>query len=301
MTAHTPAPALRLIDRPYLLLIFATAQWGANTLFGRLAVGEISPMQLGTLRWLFVAVVLGWFTRRELAADWASLMTRPWLVIMLGATGFTGFTAFLYLAAHHTTAANMSIIQGSMPLFVFSFAWAIHGRPIGRAQAAGMVLALLGVALVASRGDLAVLTGLAFNIGDLYMIGATICYAIYTVGLESRPKASAISFFMVAVVAAFLTSLPLLAIEAMTAPVHWPTPTGWLLTLVVAIFPSCLAQLSFIRGVQLIGPGRAGMFVNLIPVFGASMAVVFLGEPFGWHQGAGLALVMAGIVLAQRR
>lgn len=293
-------PKAGLLDRPYLLLTLATLQWSANTIAGRLAVGEIAPMLLTTLRWLIVSVVLMVVLRRDFREDWVALRARPWLLLLLGSTGYTGFAALLYLAAHYTTAANMAIIQGAMPLFVFSLAFAVRGRPIGLAQAIGMALALFGVVVVATRGDLAVLAALDFNVGDIFMVLATVCYAVYTVGLESRPVVRALSFFTMAVTAAFVTSVPLAIAEAATVGFAWPTAKGWLLTVLIAVFPSFLAQVFFIRGVELIGPGRAGIFINLIPVFGAGMAVAFLGEPFGWYQGAGLVMVMAGIVFAQR-
>lgn len=298
---ETHRSVLRLFDRPYLLLTLAALQWAANTIAGRLAVGEILPMQLAVMRWGIAFAVLVVINRRTFLEDWPQMRARPWLLLLLGGSGFTGFTAFFYAAAHFTTAANMSIIQGSMPLFVFSFAYVLRHRPVGPAQGLGMALALAGVVMVATHGDLAVARTLAFNIGDVFMVGATICYAIYTVGLEGRPAVGSLSFFTAMAGVAFVTSLPLVAVEAATVPFWLPTPTGWLITLLVAIFPSFLGQVFFIRGVELIGPGRAGVFINLIPVFGAAMAVVFLGEPFDWSQALGLALVMAGIVLSQRR
>lgn len=287
-------------SRPYLLLTLAALQWGANTVAGRLAVGEITPMLLVSLRWGLVLLLLAAINRRPFAADWPRLRTRPGLLLLLGLTGYTAFTAFFYAAAHHTTGANMSIIQGAMPLFVFSLAFVLRGRPIGPMQGAGMLLALAGVALVGTRGDWEVARTLAFNLGDVFMVGATASYAIYTVGLEDRPEVGSLSFFEAMVAVALVTSLPLTLIEAATTGTFWPTPKGWLITILVTIFPSFVAQVFFIRGVELIGPGRAGIFVNLIPIFGAAMAVVFLGEPFGWYQGVGLTLVMVGIVLAQR-
>ena len=301
MSGEASLGAPRVFDRPYLLLTLAALQWAANTVAGRLAVGEILPMQLVVLRWGIVFAVLVVINRRAFLAEWPLMKGRPGLLLLLGVSGYTGFTAFFYGAAHFTTGANMSIIQGAFPLFVFSFAFLVRGRPISPGQALGMVAALLGVGLVAIRGDLAVARTLAFNLGDLFMVGATVAYAIYTIGLEERPQVSSLSFFTAMAGVAFLTSLPLLAVEAAMMPFSLPTPKGWVITVLVAIFPSFLAQVFFIRGVELIGPGRAGVFINLIPVFGAAMAVVFLGEAFGWYQGVGLALVMAGIVLAQKR
>jgi drug/metabolite transporter (DMT)-like permease len=80
---------------------------------------------------------------------------------------------------------------------------------------------------------------------------------------------------------------------------QWPTPKGWLITLYIAVFPSFLSQLFFMRGVDLIGPGRAGIFVNLVPVFSAILAVLILGEAFQAYHALALALVLGGIVLAE--
>ncbi len=290
-----------LWSQPYLLLTLASLQWAANTVAGRLAVGEITPMLLVSLRWGIVLALLATFNRRAFAADLPKLRVRPWLLLLLGLTGYTGFTAFFYGAAHFTTGANMSIFQGAMPFFVFSLAWIVRGRAIRPLQGIGMTVALAGVVLVGVRADLEVLRTLAFNIGDLFMIGATISYAIYTVGLEDRPQVASLSLFQAMVAVALVTSLPLTIAEAATTGTFWPTPKGWIITILVSIFPSFLAQVFYIRGVELIGPGRAGVFVNLIPVFGAAMAVGFLGEPFGWYQTVGLVLVMGGIVLSQKR
>ena len=290
-----------LWQRPYPLLTLASLQWAANTVAGRLAVGEITPMLLVTLRWGFVLAFLLVFNARALAADAPAMRAKPWLLFLLGLSGYTGFTAFFYAAAHHTSGANMSIVQGSMPFFVFSLAFLVRGRRVGLMQGLGMLFGVAGVALVATRADLEVIRTLSFNLGDLFMVGATVSYAIYTVGLEDRPQVASLSLFTALVAVALVTSLPLTLVEAATSGTFWPTPKGWIITLLVSIFPSFLAQVFYIRGVELIGPGRAGIFVNLIPVFGAAMAVAFLGEPFGWYQAAGLALVMAGIVLAQRR
>ncbi len=297
----TPADGSGLWARPYFLLTLAALQWAANTVAGRLAVGEITPMLLVTLRWGLVLVLLAVIHRRGFAADWPKLKPRPGLLLLLGLTGYTGFTAFFYGAAHFTSGANMSIVQGSMPFFVFTLAFLVRGRRVGLAQGLGMALGVAGVALVATRADWDVVRTLAFNLGDLFMIGATVSYAVYTVGLEDRPQVASLSLFTAMVAVALLTSLPLTLIEAATTGTFWPTPKGWLITVLVTIFPSFLAQIFYIRGVELIGPGRAGIFVNLIPVFGAGMAVVFLAEPFGWYQAVGLALVMTGIVLAQKR
>src|SRR4051794_40399391 len=88
--------------------------------------------------------------------------------------------------------------------------------------------------------------------------------------------------------------------EVILSAVVWPTPKGWLILLYVALVPSLLSQMFYMRGVELIGPGRAGLFVNLVPIFGALLVVLLLGEPFRAYHALALALVLGGIWLAER-
>jgi drug/metabolite transporter (DMT)-like permease len=168
-------------------------------------------------------------------------------------------------------------------------------------QIAGVVVTLVGVLVVASRGDLAVLASLSFNFGDVLMLVGAACYAGYTLSLRRRPDVPGMTFFFLMALGAFLSSLPLLAIEALIGRTQWPTLQGWAVLLFVGLAPSLIAQRCFMRGVELIGPGRAGLFVNLVPVFGAFLSVVILGEAFGLYHAVALALVLAGILLAEQR
>ena len=131
------------------------------------------------------------------------------------------------------------------------------------------------------------------------MLIACFFYAAYSVGLSRRPKVSALGLFAVLATAAWLASLPLVAIE--TWQIGWqnPTTTGWVLVLLVTIFPSFISQICFIHSVSLIGPGRAGIFVNLVPIFASIMAVIFLNESFEIYHALALTMVLAGIGLSE--
>ena len=304
MTA-TPANGLghRLIDsvssRPYVLLVFTMLGWGGNAVAGRAAVGEVSPMVLTALRWAIVLGVLAIVCRRQIAAGWAGVRAQWLAVLLMGAGGYTAFNALYFTAAHHTTAVNLSIIQGALPVFVLVGALILHRTPIRLGQALGMIVTLVGIAVVASKGDIHALARLRFNVGDIMMLGCCALYAGFTLALRGRPGMSGVAFFSGLAVAAFTTSLPLVALEAWTGGLQWPTAKGWMLLTYIAVLPTALAQMAFMRAVELIGPGRAGLFINLVPIFGALMAVVILREPFGVHHAAALALVLAGILLAE--
>jgi drug/metabolite transporter (DMT)-like permease len=286
--------------RAYLLLAFTALCWGGNAVFGRMAVGEISPMALVTARWLGVSVLLALFAHRQLRRDWPALRPHLFLISSLGVLGFTSFNALFYVAAHYTTAVNIGIIQGSMPMIVLLGVFLAYRTRITGLQVAGAVVTMTGVVIVGSGGSLARLAALAVNFGDLLMLGACVLYAGYTVALRKRPASSALGLFAVMAFAAFLASLPLVFAEASLGQFQWPTGKGMIIVALVTLFPSFLAQIFFIQGVTLIGPGRAGVFVNLVPVFASILAVVLLDEPFEVFHAVALGLVLGGIWLSER-
>ncbi len=218
----------------------------------------------------------------------------------MGTFGYTVFNVLFYVAAHHTSAINLGIIQAVMPIFIFLIAFVRFRTPVSALQAVGVTAAVVGVTLVAARGDWHNLLATQFNEGDLIMIGASLLYAAYAVALRSRPASSALAFFAVMAGAAFVTSIPFALYEWLAGDLIWPNGTGWGLIVAIALLPSLLSQLMFMRGVELIGPGRAGLFVNLTPVLSAALAVLLLGEQFHWYHAAALGLVFGGIWLSER-
>ena len=286
--------------RAYLLLSFTALCWGFNAIFGRLAVGEISPMALVAARWIGVSLLVMLLAHRHLRRDWPVLRPHLVLVASLGVLAFTSFNALFYVAAHYTTAVNIGILQGSVPMFILVGAFAVYRTRVTGLQIAGVALTAIGVVIVGSGGSLERLAALAVNFGDVLMVIACLLYAGYTVALRKRPPVSALGLFAVMAFAAFAASLPLVFGEILLGQFQWPTLTGWVIVALVTLFPSLLAQLAFIQGVTLIGPGRAGVFVNLVPVFASILAVVILDEPFELYHALALSLVLGGILLSER-
>jgi drug/metabolite transporter (DMT)-like permease len=285
--------------KAYLLLSFTTVCWGANAIFGKVAVGEISPMLLVSLRWLGVLLLLLVFARRQIRQDWPILRQNLLYVCLMGSVGFTFFNALFYQAAHTTSAINIGILQGSIPIFVLLGTILFYQSRISDLQFSGVAITLCGVVIVASGGDLAQLRELSVNRGDILMLLACFFYAAYSLGLSRRPAVSALGLFAAMALVAFLASLPLLAVEISQTGFKPPTLTGWTVVALVSLLPSFVAQIFFIHSVSLIGPGRAGVFVNLVPVFASIMAVVFLQESFELFHAVSLGLVLGGIGLSE--
>lgn len=293
------AARIRALDTAYVHLVLATLMWSGNSVAGRLIVGHASPMVVTALRWFLTTAVLMTFMPPRLAADWRLLRPKLGLIAVLGVGGYTGFNALFYAAAHTTSAVNISILQGAIPIFVFLIAVLFLGQRLRLGQIAGLTLGLCGVLAVATDLDPARLLAFQFKAGDLFILGASALYAVYTVLLRQRPAVSGLSLFTAMAMAASLACVPLIIGEMLAGALQWPTVQGWVILAYIALFPSFLGQLHYMRAVELVGPARAGLFTNLVPVMGALMGAA-IGEPFGLAQLAGLVLVVGGILWAEK-
>ena len=298
--ADPPVPARKLYSNAYLLLALTMLFWGGNAIAARLAVGEISPMVLTAGRWFVVVIFIALFLRKEVREVLPVLKERWLFALMMGTFGYTMFNAMMYVAGHYTSAVNITLLQGAIPIFTLIGAFFAYGTPVRGVQIIGIIVTMIGVAVTASGGSFERLAALAINFGDVLMVAACALYAGYTVALKKRPAISGLAFFSGMAFAAALVSLPFVVAEIAIGKAQWPGLKGLMILTYVAIGPSFLAQVFFMRAVELIGPGRAGLFANLVPVIGAVLAVLILGEPFGWHHAVSMVLVLGGIAIAER-
>nr|WP_194246380.1 DMT family transporter [Martelella limonii] len=285
----------------YLLLTITALLWGGNMTAGKLAVGHVSPMVLNFLRWTMAAIVLSLFSAPQLRKDWP-VVRRNWPAILaFGAVGYTGYNAFIYSGLKLTSAINVSMIQAILPFCILAINFALFRTRSTIMQMSGFLLTLAGVATVVSQGELRKVLHLDLNLGDLLALAAALCYSGYTVALRWKPpldwRVMVISFCGGAVVA----SVPLMLLEMSAGAAIFPHDAiGFGVVIYAGLFPSLISQAFFIRGVDVIGANRAGIFINLIPVFGTIIAVLVLGEELAGFHAIALVLVISGIALAQR-
>lgn len=290
-----------MVMRAYLLLTLTTFFWGANAIAGKLAVGHISPMLLTSVRWGMALAILLCFALPQVKRDRAGI-ARHWLMLtLLGAFGFAAFNITLYSALEFTSAINVVIEQAGMPIVIFLANFLLFRIRVTGAQILGFLLTVAGVAVAASSGSLERLMALELNKGDAIMLFGVLLYGGYTVALRFKPEMHWQSLMSVMALAAFITSLPFTLWEISRDAVIWPDTRGWMVAAYTAIFPSLVAQVYFIRGTELIGSNRAGLFINLVPIFGTLMSVLILGEILHLYHVLALTLVIGGIALAERR
>jgi len=293
--------ALWAYDRAWLLMIITTMLWGGNGVASRLAVGRITPMSLVFIRWLAVCVLLGFALYPQIRTHRAEIYRRRWCILLMSGFGFTGFTVLFYISAYYTTAVNITLLQSSIPPMVLLLSIVIVGVRPTIMQLVGMAVTLVGVALIATHGEPLKIMQTQFNYGDILILIACVFYAGYTFSLRTRPALPQLVFFTALAFAALVTSFPFMLAEAATGNFHWPTPSGWLVLAFVALGPSLASQLLYMRAVELIGPNRAGLFSNLVPIFGALFAVLILGEEFHIYHALALVFALTGIWLAEQR
>ncbi|WP_349362677.1 MAG: DMT family transporter [Roseitalea porphyridii] len=285
----------------YVLLVLTTTFWGGNAVAGKLAVGHVSPMILTTLRWAIAVSILLVIAGPQFWADRRKVLRHLPLLFAYGATGFALFNITLYSALNYTTAINVAIWQAAIPMFIFLLNFIIFRTRITIAQMIGFILSVIGVAVVASGGSVERLMELAINFGDVLMALAGLLYAGYSVGLRYKPDLHWKTMMVAMAFAAMVVSLPFAYAEWQSPAGIVPDARGWMVVLYTAIFPAIIAQVFFIRGVEMIGSNRAGLFVNLVPVIGTVLAILVLGEVFGLHHALALVLVIGGIWLAERK
>ncbi len=289
----------RIWGNAWVVLLYTATIWGCNAVAARMATGQISPMCLVFLRWLIVCSIVGYFIRKEVAKD-VHILLRSWKKLLwMGFAGFTGFSALFYLAAYKTTAVNITLLQTSMPPLVTIGAVVFFKEKITGVRLLGMALALSGMVVIATRGELETLTTMTFNLGDIAIVLACILYAAYTLSLRNRPAVPSLVFFFGMSISALASSFPLAMMEIATGHAYWPSTTGFAILIFVTFGPSLTAQLAYMRGVELIGPAKASLFPSLVPAFGALFAVIILGEHFAQYHATALFLGLGGVYLAQ--
>lgn len=303
MPSEPPAAATTPADGPalfaYGLLLMAPLMMASNVVIGRAAAEIMPPVGLAFWRWSLAFVLMLplagaglWRYRQVLRREWPVLL-------VLGALGMGVCGAFVYVGLKTTTATNAGLIYAASPALILLVSAVFRGEAVRPRQVAGIVIAVAGVAAILARGDISALLALRFTTGDLWVLGATIAWAVYSVMLKRQALQMPTFVLFAAITAAGVLCLaPFYLAETLAGrPVAW-TPEALLSVAGVAVFASVLAYSSYQKGVTLIGPARAGPFMYLMPAYAAVLAMLFLDERLALFHLVGFALILTGVMLA---
>ena len=292
----------KLFANPYILLTLTVLFWSGNMVIGRGARGDIPPLAFAFWRWAIAFMLILPLALPHLKEQWP-LLKKGWKpVVFLGLLGVGGYNTFAYMALQNTTATNATLLNSFIPIATIAISWAFLGKHLRRIEGIGVLISLCGAMTIISRGDLAVLTHLNLNVGDLWMLMAVLDWAIYTIGLAWRP-AGVHPMLM-------LGSLTAVGLSALAPAYAWEMMQGQSINLnagsltalaYVGIFPSFIGYIFYNKGVAEVGASQASLFIHLMPVFGTLLSFIFLGEIPLWYHYAGIGLIFTGIWLTMKK
>jgi drug/metabolite transporter (DMT)-like permease len=281
--------------RVYLFLVLANLFWSGNYVVGHLLAGGISPLQLTAIRWAIAAPLLIILAVLIEKPHWRSAL-REWPMHLVQAgLGLIAFCLFSYEALAHTTALNAALVGATNPVLIAVVAALLVRERLRGTSILGLATSLLGVLLILTHGRLLEVFTTEYNVGGLYMLGAVAVWTAYTILGRTLKTAPVTSAAIQSVFAAVL--LAPIALNTSTAITL--DAAGWWGVLYIGIFPSVLSLMLWNISVKKIGAARAGIYLNLMPVFTALMALV-LGTPITLIQILGGALVITGVWLTSR-
>lgn len=304
-SAAGPGSRIRTaIQPPALALALAALFWSGNFVAGRALRGSIDPLTLNFLRWAIALALIAPFVWQNTLAALPALRREWRLILALGATGIATFHVLVYVALQSTTVTSALLILSLTPILMLVGSASLReGRPTAR-QIGGAMISIAGASVLITRGDLDGIASRGFQAGDLWMLTAVVIWAAYSLLLRLRPSDLPSSVTLAASIAAALVMMaPPLIVEIPTMkPFVSLVSLSVMLSIgYVALFASAIAFLLWSWGVSRLGPVRAGQFLHLMPIFGAGLAFLVLGEQPGPVQIAGALLVLTGIAFVEYR
>lgn len=293
---------MRFQPSPYLLLSLTALFWSGNYVTARAMHASMPPVALSFWRWLLAAAILAPFCWRPVLAQWDVLRRHGGLIVVLGLLGVASFNTLVYIGLQQTTATHGVLLNSAIPVLIILIGAGCFGQRLNLLQSVGLLVSLSGVVTIISHGDWAVLQAFSLNVGDLWIMAAVVCWAVYTVLLRNRPaELQPMAFLGATVVIGVVAIFPLYVWELWRGRSFDLTPGNLAALGYVGLFPSVLAYFFWNRGVAEVGAAKAGLFIHLMPVFGTLLSVLFLGEQLYLYHVVGIAAILTGIVLTTRR
>ena len=273
-------------------------------------IGLRNRPQIGNFTMMFFLAIAAWLLSLPLllAESLTSGLLWPddiqsWLVILFVAIVPSFLSQIFYMRGVDLIGpARAGVFSNLVPVYIILGAAIIFRNRLTSLQLAGTALTMIGVIIIIAKGDIQILAQLAINQGDWLMLLACLFYSGYTIGLRNRPQIGNFTMMFFLAIAAWLLSLPLLLVESLTSGLLWPDDIqSWLVILFVALVPSFLSQIFYMRGVDLIGPARAGVFSNLVPVYSAVLGIIILNEALHLFHILSCVLVFGGLAIISRQ
>ena len=289
--------------KAYLMLVLASIFWAGNFIVGKFAfLEDIPPFSLVFFRWLTVWFILLPFTYKEILNNKNNIFNSFSLLLLLGLTSVGLFNSFVYISLNYTQVINASLFNTAIPAAIILFCFLFKIENTNSYQLAGLIISVIGVFAIITRLDLNILLTLSFNIGDIWMICAVFCWGIYSAFLKKlKLKISLLSLVHILCSCGLIFLFPQFLYEYSQSDIINVNKNFLYCLVYLALFPSIGSYYCWTGAVSIIGPNRAGIFLMLIPLFSAVMAIFFFKEEFQSYHFIGSIFVIIGLFLANKK
>ena len=287
----------------YLLLIFTTIFWSGNFIVGKAAsLYQIPPFSLNFYRWFFAGLILFPFTFKELINKKNYIFKNIGFFIILGISSITIFNSIVYYSLYYTQVISGVLMISTIPVWIIFIASILNIEKTNAFQIIGVGLSLIGVICIITKADLNLIKNLDFNKGDLSMIVAMFAWAVYSALLKKKKyEISQLALLQVVIILGLIFLIPIYFIEMNLGHIIVLGLPFYLTLSYVVIFPGLLAFFFWIKGISIIGANRAGVFLHLMPIFGAIMAMIIFDEKFMYYHLLGAIFILTGITLSNKK
>ncbi len=287
----------------YTLLILTTIFWSGNFIVGKAAsMYDIPPFSLNFYRWFFAGLILLPFTIKEIISKKKYILANIGFFIILGITSITIFNSIVYYSLYYTQVISGVLMISTIPVWIIFISSILNVEKTNMFQIIGVALSLTGVIFIITKADINLIKSLDFNKGDLTMAVAMFSWALYSALLRKKKyEISQITLLEVVIISGLIFLIPIYFIEMnMGYLIKLEKPFILTLTYVV-IFPGLAAFFFWIKGISIIGANRAGVFLHLMPIFGAIMAIIIFDEKFMFYHFLGAMFIILGITLSNKK
>ena len=287
----------------YIFLILAALFWSGNFIVGKFAtLFQIPPLTLNVLRWISVWFILMPFTYKEIYNNLPSIKKNWFVISFMGVITISTFNSVVYYALNYTQVINAVLVLAAIPAATIVLSSLMKIERTNIFQLLGLFLSIIGIGAIISYGDIQKIISLNFNKGDLWMLACVITWALYSTLLKKNKfEFSQFTLIQLMVSAGIFFLIPQFFYEKSIGLEVNYNKAFFLILFYVVVFPAIAAYYCWQKGIEIIGPNRATMFIQLMPLFSAVMAIIIFKEKFELYHFIGAAFIVSGIYLSNRK
>tara|TARA_Y100000996_G_scaffold328760_1_gene264875 strand:+ start:35 stop:928 length:894 start_codon:yes stop_codon:yes gene_type:complete len=287
----------------YIFLLLTVTFWAGNFVVGKFAsFYNVPPFSLNFYRWLFAWFILMPFTISEIIKKKEYIISNYKIFLVLGITSITIFNSIVYYSLNFTQVISGVLMISTIPVMIMFFSSILKIEKTNLFQIIGVILSIAGVIIIITKANFEILKSLNFNKGDITMVLAMFSWALYSTLLKRQKyELSQISLLQVVISFGLIFLIPIYFIEYQIGfRINIDMPFILILSYVV-LFPGLASFILWIKGIALIGANRSGVFLHLMPIISALMAMIIFDEKFMFYHILGACFIISGILLSNKK